>query len=124
MLRQMRDVLKLIWWVVSWLSLSEIKSEHSGGVIRRELAPAECAQQPERPVALAHLCSETSVCERHYNTAYKRGEHGAGVVRRRRRHDQDIPAGSNQSIVPYVHSAMAIAVRLAGHESPSREDAV
>ena len=43
------------------LSLSEIKSEHSGGVIRRELAPAECAQQPERPAALARLCSETSV---------------------------------------------------------------
>jgi hypothetical protein len=60
--------------------------------VRRALAalfgPAECAQQPERPAALAHLCSETSVCERHYNTACKRGEHGAGVVRRRRRHDQ------------------------------------
>jgi len=27
------------------LSLSDIKSEHSGGVIRRELAPAECAQR-------------------------------------------------------------------------------
>ena len=91
------------------MTLSEIKSEHSYGVVRRELAPAECAQQPERPAALAHLCSETRVCERRYNTAWKREECRAGVVRRRRRHHQNIPVGSSQSIIPYAHSATPFA---------------
>jgi hypothetical protein len=36
------------------LSLSEIKSEHTDGVIRRELVLQECAQLPEQPVAPVH----------------------------------------------------------------------
>jgi len=43
------------------LSLSEIKSEHSDGVIRRELVSGECALRTEQPVALAHPCSERDV---------------------------------------------------------------
>src|SRR5664279_2771451 len=105
------------------LSLSKIKSEHIGGVIRQELVSVECARWPERLVEPARPCSEIDVSGRHYNTACTRGAHGAGVARRTRRHDQDIPVGSSRSAVQYAHSAMAIAARLAGHECPSREDA-
>jgi hypothetical protein len=38
----------------SSLSLSEIKSEHSDGVIRRELVSGECARRLEQPAAAAH----------------------------------------------------------------------
>jgi hypothetical protein len=36
------------------LSLSEIKSEHTDGVIRRELESEECARWPEQPAVPAH----------------------------------------------------------------------
>ena len=36
------------------MSLSEIKFEHTDGVIRRELVSGECAPQPERPAVPAH----------------------------------------------------------------------
>jgi hypothetical protein len=107
-----------------WLSLSEIKSEHSDGVIRRELESEECARWPEQPVGPAHPCSGKGVFAHRCNRPYKKGGGDAGVVRRRRRHGQDIPAGSSQSAVPYGHSAMAIAARWADHECPWREAAV
>ena len=105
------------------LSLSEIKSEHSDGVIRRELESEECVRWPEQPAAAAHPCSGKGVFSRCCNRPYKKGGGDAGVVRRRRRHGQDIPAGSSQSAVPYGHSAMAIAARWADHECPWREAA-
>src|SRR5208282_6403346 len=97
---------------------SEIKSEHSDGVIRRELASGECARQPEQAAAAVHPCSETSVSVRCCNNAYKKGTHGAGAARQKRRPGQDIPAGSSRSAVPYGHSAMATGVQLAGRECP------
>jgi hypothetical protein len=36
------------------LSLSEIKSDHADGVIRREFVSEECTWQPEHPVVPAH----------------------------------------------------------------------
>jgi hypothetical protein len=147
MLSLMGEVLKLIWWAViglfrsrasleaeivalrhqlnvlrrkspKRLSLSEIKSEHSDDVIRRELVSGECARRLEQPAAAAHPCSEINVSARHCNSACKKGALGAGAARQRRRHGQDIPAGSSRSAVPYGHSAMAIGVRLAGRECP------
>jgi hypothetical protein len=38
------------------MSVSEIKSEHTDGVIRRELVSRECAQRPEQPEIAAHPC--------------------------------------------------------------------
>src|SRR5450759_1105195 len=96
------------------LSLSKIKCEHTGGVIRQELASVECARWPERLVVPARPCLEIDVSGRHYNTACTREAHGAGAARRTRRHDQGIPVGSSRSAVQYVHSAMAIAARLHG----------
>ena len=85
------------------VSLSEIRSEHSDSVIRRELESEGCVRWPEQPAAAAHPCSEINVsvrcCNRPYRP-YKKGGGDAGVVRRRRR--QDIPVGSSQSIVPYA----------------------
>jgi len=57
------------------LSVSEIKSERTDGVIRRELVSEESARRPEQPVISMHPCS------------------GKGVFS---------PAGSSQSAVPYV----------------------
>ena len=105
------------------LSLSEIKSEHSDDVIRRELG-SDCVRWPEQPVAAAHPCSRKGVFSRCCNRPYKKGGGDADAARRRRRHGQDIPAGSSQSAVPYGHSAIAIAARWADHECPWREAAV
>ena len=105
------------------LSLSEIKSEHSDGVIRRAWVSGECARRPEQSAAAAHPYSERDVSARCCNTAYKKGAHGAGAARQRRQHGQDIPAGSSQSAVPHDHSAMATGTQLAGHGCPWRETA-
>jgi hypothetical protein len=100
------------------LSLSEIRSEHTDGVIRRELESEQCTRWPEQRVAPAHPCSGKGVFSRHCNMPYKKGVGGADAARRRRRHGQGIPAGLSQSAVPYVHSAMASGAQLAGHEFP------
>ncbi len=42
------------------LSLSEIKSEHSDGVIRRELVSGECARRLEHPAGPAHRRERTT----------------------------------------------------------------
>jgi len=97
------------WNEAPRLSLSEIKSEHSDGVIRRELESEECARRPEEPVGPAHPWSGKGVFSRCCNRPYKKGGGDADAARRRRRHGQDIPAGSSRSIVLYGHSAMAIA---------------
>ena len=73
-------------WITLEPVLPEIKSEHSTGVIRRELVSVECAQRPEQPAAAAHPCSEINVSAHCCNSAYKKGAHGAGAARRRRRH--------------------------------------
>ena len=96
------------------LSMSEIKSEHSDGVIRRELESEECARWPEQPVGPAHPCSGKGVFSRRCNRPYKKGGGDADAARRRRRHGQDIPDGSSQSAAPYVRSAMASVARWAG----------
>jgi Glutathione S-transferase, N-terminal domain len=106
------------------LSLSGIKSEHTDGVVRRELASAECVRRPERPAVSAHPSSGIDECEPRCNTAYKKGVSGAGVAHRIRRHDQGIPVGSSRSAVQHVHSAVEIVARLVGHECPWREAAV
>jgi hypothetical protein len=66
------------------LSLSEIKSEHIGGVIRQELALAECARRSEQLVVPARPCSEIDVSERRCNTACMKGVRDAGAARRTR----------------------------------------
>src|ERR1700687_3351730 len=66
------------------LSLSEIKSEHIGGVIRQELALAECARRFEQLVVPARPCSEIDVSERRCNTACMKGVRDAGAARRTR----------------------------------------
>ena len=43
------------------LSLSQIKSERTDSVIRRELVSGECARQPEQPAVPAHPYSEIDV---------------------------------------------------------------
>ena len=63
------------------LSLSEIKSEHSDGVIRREWVSGECARRPEQNAEAVHPCSEINVSVRCCNSPCKKGAHGAGVVR-------------------------------------------
>ena len=68
---------------IDLVSLSEIKTEHSDGVIRRELVSGECARRPEQPAAAAHPCSEINVSVRYCNSAYKKGAGGADAVRRR-----------------------------------------
>jgi hypothetical protein len=84
------------------LSVSEIKSERTDGVIRRELVSEESARRPEQPVISVHPCSGKGVFSRHCKTPYTKGAFGAGAARQRRRCDQGIPAGSSQSAVPYV----------------------
>ncbi len=73
------------------VSLSEIKSEHSDGVIRRAWESGECARRPEQSAAAAHPYSERDVSARCYNSAYKKGAHGAGAARQRRRHVKTFP---------------------------------
>jgi hypothetical protein len=67
---------------------SEIKSEHTGGVVRRELASTEYVHQPEQSAVSAHPGSEIIVCERHCNIACRIPERGAGVARRIRRYSR------------------------------------
>jgi hypothetical protein len=109
------------------VSLSEIKSEHSDGVIRRELVSGEYARRPEQP-AQRRILVQREMCPRavvivHLRSASKKGAHAAGAARQRRRHGQGIPAGSSRSAVPYGHSAMATGVQLAGRECPWHEAA-
>src|SRR5450631_3635256 len=105
------------------VSLSEIKSGHSDGVICRELVSRECAQRPEQPAVLAHPCLARGVFSHHCNMPYTEGACGADAAPRKQRHGQDIPAVASRSAVPYVHSAMANGARLAGHECPWHEAA-
>jgi hypothetical protein len=58
---------------IAYLSLSEIKSERTDGVVRRELASAEYVRQPGRPEISAHPSSGIDACGRHCNTAYTKG---------------------------------------------------
>jgi transposase len=59
------------WLAAHPLSLSEIKSERTDGVVRRELASTECVRQPGRPEISAHPCSEIDVCARRCNRSCK-----------------------------------------------------
>jgi hypothetical protein len=50
--------------------VSEIKSKHIDGVIRRELVSGEYARRPEQPALPANPYSETNVSAHHCNSAY------------------------------------------------------
>jgi hypothetical protein len=73
--RSLADFAKLVELFDQYgvLSLSEIKSERTDGVIRRELVLEECARMPEQPVISVHPYSGKGVFSRHCNTPlYKR----------------------------------------------------
>src|SRR5215467_15311271 len=65
------------------VSLSEIKSEHSDYVIRREFDLRGCFQWLEWPAAPAHLCSRISVSALCCNSPCTKRAIGAGAARRR-----------------------------------------
>ena len=105
------------------LSLSEIKSERTDGVIRRAWVSEECARMPEQP-GYRCILVQGKVCSRVIVILHIQKEHVAQVPLPE---DDDmvkaILAGANQSAVPHVHSAMASVAQLAGHECPWREAA-
>jgi len=59
-----------IWKIIKLdlVSLSEIRSEHTDGEVRRELASAKCVRQPARFSESARPCSEIGGCARRCNT--------------------------------------------------------
>jgi hypothetical protein len=55
------------------LSLSELKSEDTDGVIRREMVSGKCARQPGQPAVPAHPYTVTNMSGRSCNSAYTKG---------------------------------------------------
>src|SRR5260370_1130686 len=89
-----------------YLSLSEIKSEHIGGVARRELGDKECFR-PVRRRAKPARPSRIDACVPHYNISHKTAVRDGGAALRTQQRGQGIPVGSNRSAVPRIHFATA-----------------
>jgi len=101
------------------LSLSEIRSEHSNGAVRRELGSEKCARRPERAAGAAHPCLRIGASARHCSNPCRK-KHMAQMPLAKDHHGERIPAGSSRSAAPYGRSARATGARLAGRECQLR----
>src|SRR5882757_11189820 len=79
------------------LSLSQIKSEHIGGVARRKLGDKECFRLIRRRARPARPSPRIDACVPHYNISGKTSAHVGGAALRTQQRGQGIPVGSNRS---------------------------
>src|SRR5260370_9255902 len=91
---------------LKWVSLSQIKSEHIGGVARRELGDKECFRPVRRRVRPARPSPRIDACVPHYNTSDKTAAHVGGTPLPTHHRGHRIPVGSNRSAVRHIRSAM------------------
>jgi len=82
--------------VVLTLSLSEIKSGRIHGANLRGVGLARYGQRPAQHATLVHPCSAIGACERHCNIFGTIPAGGEDAARRRQRHGQGNPVGSNR----------------------------
>ena len=88
------------------LSLSQIKSEHIGGVARRELGDKECFRPVRRRARPARPSPRIDACAPHYNISDKTAAHVGGAALRTQQRGQGIPVGSepiSRSAYPFCH---------------------
>ena len=78
------------------LSLSEIKSGCIDGANLRGVGWARYGQRAAQHVTLVHPCSAIGACEHHCNIFGTIQAGGEDAARRRQRHGQDNPVGSNR----------------------------
>src|SRR5260370_12871131 len=97
------------------LSLSQIKSEHIGGVARRELGDKECIRPVRWRARPARPSPRIDACVPHYNISGKTAVHVGGAALRTQQRGQGIPVGSNRSAVRHIHFATGSVVTLVGH---------
>jgi len=76
--------------------LSEIKSGCIDGANLRGVGWARYGQRPAQHVTLVHPCSAIGACEHHCNIFGTIPAGGEDAARRRQRHGQDNPVGSNR----------------------------
>src|SRR5260370_9110221 len=103
------------------LSLSQIKSEHIGGVARRELGDKECFRPVRRRAKPARPSPRIDACVPHYNISGKTAVRDGGAALRTQQRGQGIPVGSNRSAVRRIHFATGSVAPLVGREGPSIE---
>src|ERR1700716_2486445 len=104
-----------------YLSLSQIKSEHIGGVARRELGDKECFRPVRRRARPARPSPRIDACVPHYNISGKTAVRDGGAALRTQQRGQGIPVGSNRSAVRHIHFATGSVATLVGRECPSIE---
>src|SRR5258708_21074306 len=102
----------------SKLSLSQIKSEHIGGVARRGMGDKECFRRVRRRAKPARPSPRIGACVSHYNISDKTGAHVGGAALRTQQCGQGIPVGSNRSAVRRIHFATGSVATLVGRECP------
>jgi len=78
------------------LSLPEIKSGRIDGANLRGVGWARYGQRPAQHATLVHPCSAIGACEHHCNIFGTIPAGGEDAARRRQRHGQDNPVGSNR----------------------------
>ena len=78
------------------LSLSEIKSGRIDGANLRGVGWARYGQRPAQHATLVHPCSAIGACEHHCNIFGTIPAGGEDAARRRQRHGQGNPVGSNR----------------------------
>src|SRR5712671_5680677 len=100
------------------LSLSQIKSEHIGGVARRELGDKECFRPVRRRAKPARPSPRIDACVPHYNISDKTAVRDGGAALRTQQRGQGIPVGSNRSAVRRIHFATGSVATLVGRECP------
>ena len=81
------------------MCLSQIKSGHIGGAVRRGLNNKECAQRGRRRAIPAHPYPRIGACASHYNNSYTTAAHDEDAARRTQQRSQGTPVGSNRSVV-------------------------
>src|ERR1700730_2717471 len=82
--------------VLDDLSLSEIKSGRIDGANLRGVGWARYGQRPAQHATLVHPCSAIGACEHHCNIFGTIPAGGEDAARRRQRHGQGNPVGSNR----------------------------
>src|SRR6476646_2063000 len=81
------------------LSLSQLKSEHIGGVARRELGDKECVRPVRRRARPARPSPRIDACVPHYNISGKTAVRDGGAALRTQQRGRGIPVGSIRSTV-------------------------
>jgi hypothetical protein len=81
---------------IDGLSLPEIKSGRIDGANLRGVGWARYGQRPAQHATLVHPCSAIGACEHHCNIFGTIPAGGEDAARRRQRHGQDNPVGSNR----------------------------